>query len=402
MIKLPFGIFLALASLVACVPKPEASRSPVVERDVAAMATSMVGASMLDVDRYTPSATLSGCPGKNEFPAKVVETPKLKSALEQAQNYSNSNGGLAMLVVQDGNLIFENYAEQASVQARTESLSMMKTVTAVMVGIAIERGVINSADESIGNHLVEWKDDPRGQITFRQLLTMSSGLQHYPFGVPGGEIEKLLYSTDINAVALGYPLAGAPGSAFLYNNVNSQLIGVAIDRALRKQGLAGFPAFMHENLWCPLRNGEATLWLDREGGSPHYYSGLQATARDWARLGELIRNQGKAGNRQIVASPWIDQMLKPSETNPAYGLHIWRGAAWQKVRKYDPATPFGVTHSEPYLVPDVYFLDGFGGQRVYIIPSRGLTIVRTGEVSMAYDDPVIVNFILSPLDPKNS
>lgn len=398
MSKLPFGIFLTLAGFVACVPKPEAGPIPVAERDIAVKAATMTGASVLDVDRYTPSAALPGCSGKNDFPTKAHVTRKLKSALEQALSYSHSHGGLAMLVIQDGNLIFENYADKFSVQARTESLSMMKSVTSVMVGIAIDKSIINSVDESISSYLVEWKDDPRGQITFRQLLTMSSGLQHYPFGVPGGEAEKLLYSADINAIALGYPLAETPGTGFLYNNVNSQLVGVAIDRALRKQGRAGFASFMRENLWCPLGNGDATLWLDREGGSPHFYAGLQATARDWARLGELIRNRGEAGNHQIVAKSWIDQMLKPSDKNPAYGLHIWRGAAWQKVRKYNPATRFGVTHREPYLVPDVYFLDGFGGQRVYVIPSRSLTIVRTGEVSMAYDDAIIVNLILAAFD----
>ena len=357
----------------------------------------MVGASVLDVDRYTPSAVLAGCPRKNDFPVEEIGDPELQSAIEQAQAYSDSQHGLALIIIRDGSIIYENRAENVSIKTRTESFSMMKTVTALMTGIAIDKGIIKSVDDPVGDYLLPWRDDPRGQITFRQLLTMSSGLQHYPFGAPGGELEKLLYSNDINAVAARNPLADTPGTAFLYNNVNSQLIGAAIDGSLRRRGAPGFAAFMQEKLWCPLGNDQATLWLDRNNGSPHYYAGLQANARDWARVGELIRNQGKVGSRQIVSEKWISEMLKPSAQNPAYGLHIWRGAAWQKIRKYAPSSAFGVPHSEAYLAPDVYFLDGFGGQRVYIIPSRKLTIVRVGEVSMTYDDSIIVNLILAAM-----
>lgn len=388
-------ILLGLAGLVACMPQLETSNLPITERNIAAKAATMTGASVLDTDRYTPSAVLAGCSEENQFPIEKIGSAELKSAIEQAQTYSDSQRGLALMIVRNGSIIYENHAENVSIKTRTESFSMMKTVTALMTGIAIDKGIIKSIDDPVGDYLKQWQDDPRGQITLRQLLTMSSGLQHYPFGVPGGEIERLLYSTDINAVALRNPLTGSPGAVFHYNNVNSQLIGSAIDNALRRQGSSGFARFMQENLWCPLGNGEATLWLDRENGSPHYYAGLQATSHDWARIGEMIRNRGKLGSRQIVSEKWISEMLKPSDQNPAYGLHIWRGAEWQQIRKYDPSSAFGVPHRQAYLAPDVYFFDGFGGQRVYIIPSHNLTIVRVGEVSMTYDDSVIVNLILA-------
>ncbi|MEP2101231.1 MAG: serine hydrolase [Parasphingorhabdus sp.] len=397
MIYLRYLMLLALNGTVACSPNLNVPSQPIPERDIAAKAAAMAGASILDIDLYTPSAVLPGCSGKNELVVRTIESPTLQSALQQAQAYSDSQSGLALMVIHQDALIYESYADNVSVRSRTESFSMMKSVTSLMVGIALEKGVIKNVDDPIGNYLDEWRNDPRERITIRQLLTMSSGLQSFPFGVPGGETEKLLYSTNINAVALGYPLSGTPGAVFQYNNVNSQLIGAAIDRSLRRQGNGSFAKFMQENLWCPLGNGEATLWLDRKGGSPHFYSGLQASARDWARLGELIRNQGKVGVKQIVPQNWISEMLRPSDTNPAYGLHIWRGQAWQNVRKYDPASSFGVSHSEAYLAPDVYFFDGFGGQRVYIIPSENLTIVRVGEASMTYDDSIIVNLLLAAI-----
>lgn len=392
--KLRLSILIALTGLGACISRPQTTAPANAERDIVARATEMAGASILDVDRYTPSVSIVGC-ADDRLITTSPGNEKLEKALKAAQSYSDSQNGTSLIVLRDGHIIHESYAANVGAQSRTESLSMMKTVTALTMGLAIEEGIFKSVDDPIGNHLAEWSDDPRGAITLRQLLTMSSGLKLFPFGVPGGESQKLLYSRDINAVALSFPLSSEPGSAFQYNNVNSQLVGMALDRKVRQHGYAGFAEFMQKTLWCPLDNDRATLWLDRNGGAPHFYAGLQATARDWARVGELIRNQGKIGTKQIISGNWISEMLKPSSVNPAYGLHIWRGAAWQKVRKYDPDSPFGIAHAEPYLAPDVYFLDGFGGQRVYIIPSRKLTIVRTGEVSMTYDDSIIVNLILS-------
>jgi CubicO group peptidase (beta-lactamase class C family) len=372
--------------------------APITERDIAATAASFAGASVLDVARYTPSATLAGCAHapKKHGPAPLSQ--KMQQALAAAQAYSDSQNGIALMVVKDGRIVHESYRKNANAQTQTESLSMMKSVTALATGIAIDKGIISSVDDPIGKYLTEWRGDKRGEITLRELLTMSSGLKLFPFADAGGPGQKLAFSADIKAVALAYPLSGKPGGAFQYNNVNSQLVGTIIDRQVRKHGYSGFPDFLQQTFWCPLRNGRATLWLDRNGGSPHYYAGLQANIHDWARIGELIRNNGKSGNRQIVSKSWITEMLAPSASNPAYGLHIWRGSPWQKIRKYDPSATFGVAHAEPYRAHDVYFFDGFGGQRVYIIRSQKLTIVRVGDVSMTYDDSVIVNQILGGLE----
>lgn len=388
------AFLLAVAVLGACAPQPEINTPAVTERDVIARASEMEGISILDVDRFTPSASIAGC-ANDAWTTTAPGNEKMAEALKAAQSYSDSQNGTSLIVLRDGNVIHEKYATKVGAQSRTESLSMMKTVTALAVGLAVDEGIFRSVDDPIGNYVVEWRDDPRGAITLRQLLTMHSGLELFPFGVPGGESQKLLYARDINAVALNFPLSSAPGTAFQYNNVNSQLTGMAIDRKVREHDYFGFVDFMQRKLWCPLGNADATLWLDRKGGTPHFFAGLQATARDWVRVGELIRNQGKVGTKQIVPEKWISEMLRPSAANSAYGLHIWRGAAWQKIRKYDPSSPFGMAHTEPYLASDVYFLDGFGGQRVYVIPSRKLTIVRTGEVSMTYNDSIIVNLLLS-------
>lgn len=404
MFKVNLMITLATATMVqACASPSVADRNISTVGKSGAAADKIADASpasqspsdVITLDSFQPRALLGGCAVRALPRFDGTLSPELESAIAEARAYSAAQKGVSLMIVRDGKVIHESYEGKADATTLTDSYSMMKSVTAIMVGIAMEKGLIGSLDDKIAQYLSEWKADPRGQITLRQLLTMQSGLKLYPFGDPDGESMKLLFSSDINKVALGTPLQDEPGSIFRYNNINSQIVGTIVDRAARAKGVTGFVDMLNNDLWCPLGNDEAALWIDREGGSPHYFAGAFARSADWARIGELVRNKGAANGKQIVSPKWISAMSSPSAKNPAYGLHVWLGKAWQQQRKYSPESPAAVFHSAPYLADDVLFFDGFGGQRVYVIPSRKLTIVRTGFVNFAYDDAMIVNLILA-------
>lgn len=352
---------------------------------------------VITLNSFHPRAVLGGC-SVHSLPRFNDALPrKLEMAIAQVRAYSAAEKGVSLMIVHDGKVIHESYEAGTDSSTLTDSYSMMKSVTGIMVGIALEKGLIASLDDRSDKYLSEWVDDPRGKITLRQLLTMQSGLKLYPFGDPAGESMKLMFSSDISRVALETPLQDEPGGMFRYNNVNSQVVGTIIDRAAKAKGMTGFIDMLNHDFWCPLGNDQAALWLDREGGSPHYFAGAFARAADWARIGELVRNQGVTHGQHIVSQEWISAMISPSAQNPAYGLHIWLGKAWQRQRKYSPENSASVLHSAPYLADDVFFFDGFGGQRVYVIPSRKLTIVRTGFVNFDYDDSIIVNMLLDAL-----
>lgn len=388
----------------ACVSTPVTDHVPSItahdaaqEKTASENLSSPPSPDVLTLDSFQPRAVLAGC-NVRALPHFNEALPrKLETAIAQARAYSAAQKGVSLMIVHDGKVIHESYEGEADGSTLTDSYSMMKSVTGIMVGIALEKGLIGSLGDRSDQYLSEWVDDPRGQITLRQLLTMQSGLKLYPFGDPAGESMKLMLSSDISRVALETPLQDEPGAMFRYNNVNSQIVGTIIDRAAKAKGMTGFVDILNNDFWCPLGNGEAALWLDREGGSPHYFAGAFARAADWARIGELVRNQGAAQGQQIVSPEWISAMTSPSTKNSAYGLHIWLGKAWQRQRKYSQESPASVLHSAPYLVDDVVFFDGFGGQRVYVIPSRKLTIVRTGFVNFNYDDSIIVNTLLAVL-----
>jgi CubicO group peptidase (beta-lactamase class C family) len=152
-------------------------------------------------------------------------------------------------------------------------------------------------------------------------------------------------------------------------------------------------------LWKPLGNADAAVWLDRPGGRPHYNSSLFASAQDWLNIGQLILNEGRANNRQVVPRSWIKTMTTPSAINPNYGM-LWMGSPFVAERRYAKDVNYIVKASAPYAAADTMFLDGYGGQRVYIVPSKKLVIVRIGIAQRNdWDDAALPNIVMAGL-PK--
>ena len=396
-----FGATLAAVSLLlaacgaATLPPLQTTIDP--EQSAAVLAANgkrLAGATPLDVDRYQPLVRVAGC--RRQGIPSGMPPARVVAGLDSALGYHRQKGGIGLAIWLDGKLIFEAYDKGANLATRTETFSMHKSLLALVVGAAIEDGVLPHKDVPVGNYLPEWANDPRGKIPLSSFLNMESGLELFPLGGPNsGKAMSLMMSGDITAVALGHGAVEAPHKTFRYNNANSQIVGTVLDRALRSAGhKGGYPAYLSEKIWCPLGNGDGALWFDREGGAPHYFAGMQASLRDWLRLGIMMANGGKANDKQLVPASWIAKMRTPAPNNPNYGLHLWLGAPADGKRAYSPESPMKVPHSEAYLADDVMFFDGFGGQRVYIVPSRKLVIARTSMVDFSYDDSVIINAVL--------
>ena len=345
-------------------------------------------ASVLEVERYRPNYTLKGCSGA-PLP-RTAPGGRLAEAIARAQAYSDEQRGLGLIVMRGGVLLHESYAEGVDGSTPWASASMMKSLVALLYGIAIEEGVIGSLDDRVGDYLSEWDDDPRGNITLRQLMTMSAGLGQSNF-------MEILLSPDIGQAALKVARTGEPDTEFSYNNAITKLLTLALDRQLAAKGKGSMLSYLEEKLWCPLGNGDARVWVDQQGEA-RGYAGLHAGLMDYARVGEMIRRGGKMGGKPIVPASWIAEMATPSKVNPQYGLQVWLGRAHTAQRAYSAANPIKVPHAEPFLAEDIIYFDGFGGQRVYVIPSRQLVIARFGEVNLAYDDSFIPNLLVGALD----
>jgi CubicO group peptidase (beta-lactamase class C family) len=317
-------------------------------------------------------------------------------ALSEAQAYSDQLGGSALCIWRAGHLVYESYAAGVDATTPLTTYSMAKSVLGLVYGLALEDGVVGSLDDAVGLYIDEWRGDPRGAITVRQLLQMRSGLKLYSLARREPEAIALLSGDHVTETALATPLERPPGALFEYANVNSQLAGTALDRALRRRGLAGYSDYLERKLWRPLGQGAATLSVEFPGGEPRFFAGLQATAHDWLRLGVMFAQEGRFAGRAIVPAGWIRQMAAPS-ANPNYGIQLWRGSPWAAQRSYGPGTPQTVACKEPYLASDMVFFDGSGGQRVYVSAGLRLVIVRTGKMSWDWEDSSLPNTIIRGL-----
>jgi CubicO group peptidase (beta-lactamase class C family) len=134
------------------------------------------------------------------------------------------------------------------------------------------------------------------------------------------------------------------------------------------------------------------VYLDREGGEAHGFCCFFATARDWARVGQLFLDDGRVGVTQVVPDDWLDHMTLPSKNNLDYGWQIWRaedgpGSTARKERKED------------FVDPRTFWLAGRGDQKVYVLPDEDAVIVRIGEEPEDWDDSVLPNLLARALKP---
>lgn len=313
-----------------------------------------------------------------------------RQALSRASEYARSRQTQALFIWRKGKLELAEFGEGTSPTDFVNSYYLHFPVLQMLFGIAIQEGRIHSIDDPVERYLPEWAGQPRGKVTLRQMLTMSAGLEMYhDSSDPKSKAGRLFFGSDSTTAALEYQAIEEPGKNFAYNYLIPELLGIVLERAVKTR----YSEYLSSRLWKPLGNADAVVWLDRPGGRPHYNSAIFATAEDWLNVGKLILANGRVGKRQVVPAEWIALMKEPG-ASPNYGM-LWLGTSYVPVRSLAPDVAYKVNSSAPYLADDLIFLDGYGGQRVYIVPSEDLVIVRIGYTRKDWDDAILPNIILA-------
>lgn len=354
----------------------------------------VMGKPITDVSVFTPAEAVKGCPGPALAAAPEGTLPA--ATFTAMQDWSKKHGGVGLVVLVNGQLAGEAYARGMTAQSRTQSNSMHKSVVAMLMGAALADGIVKSADDPVGNYIPALKDDPRGKITLRQLLSMSSGLKNPSMAKMESPALELMLG-NVSAGALSLPIETEPGT-FNYNNANLQLAGTALANAVQRAGKGRYADYLSQKVWCPLGNRDGQLWLEFADGQPRYFAYLNASLQDWARVGELLRRGGEWNGQQLIPTDWIAAITAPSAGNANYGMGIWRGSPYLPKRRYSKEVAMTVPQREAFLADDVVYFDGFGGQRVYVVPSAGLVIVRAGEPVKDWDESALVNLALRGLE----
>ena len=337
-----------------------------------------------------PQTRVAGAAQVGDIPTGESTTLAAKR-LAAAEALASKTSSVALLVWHRGALRYEKYWPPFDATTRTNPNSMHKAVLALAIGAAVTDGVIPSLDSKASRWLTEWQGDARRDVTVEDLLRMHSGIELPRFGT--WKATKLLLGSDLPGAVLSLGYSRAPGTYFEYNNASSQLLLLLVERATGQR----YADYLASRLWQPLGAAEAALWMDREGGVPRGFCCLLASARDWLRVGLLLAADGKVGERQLITSEWVQAMKTPSSTNPNFGMHLWLGSPPTKERKYNDYS-VKAFHSEKFLADDIYYIDGFGGQRVYVVPSRDLIVVRTGISQLDWDDAPLINMIIRAAD----
>lgn len=273
----------------------------------------------------------------------------------------------ALLVVRDGAVVAERYAEGFSRETPFLSWSMAKSVTATMVGAAALHGLVET-----GNPLpvAEWRaKDPRSAITWNDALQMQTGLSFdETYADPLSDATQMLFRAgDAGRFAARKGLAHPPGAAWSYSSGTSNLLQRSLRAALESRGV-DYHRFAREALFEPLGAASFVMEPDASGtfiGSSFIY----ATARDWAKLGLLYLNDGVADGRRLLPEGWSRYVATPaSASDGVYGAQFWLNRPGANGRE----------QYMPGVSDDAYLMAGHEGQYVVIIPERRLVIVRTG------------------------
>jgi len=273
----------------------------------------------------------------------------------------------AILVVQDGRIVAERYAPGFGEATRFAGWSMTKSVLGALVGVLVGEGRLSLRDVEL---MPGWRrPDPRAAITLEDLLRMRSGLgfsEEYA-DLASDVIEMLFNQDDAAAYAASRPLIATPGTEWSYSSGTTNILSAIVRRSI---GDADYPSWPRRALFAPLGMQGALMEPDISGTFVAS-SFMLATARDWARFGQLYLQDGVWDGRRLLPEGWVSFGTTPTPQSPdgIYGAHWWLGLKPELG---------GGSAVAARLPPDTFFAVGHEAQVLTVIPSRRLVVVRLG------------------------
>lgn len=280
----------------------------------------------------------------------VSETKKLKETHEEFET-------IAFLIIKNGKIWYENYAEEYSKKSKTNSFSMAKSFTVSLLFKAIQDGYIKSLDQPITDFFTDFNGEFASKCTVGDLASMSSGLnwdeQYYsPFSMTA----KSYYDSNIRDLIKSLAIEDQPGQSFEYLSGNTQLLGMIIEKSTGQS----LSAYLSQSFWRPLGMNDFALWqLDGvKSGMEKSYCCIATNARNFAKLGQLYLQDGEWNGEQILKSKFVQKAIHPRfEQSPQYGYGFWLS---------------------DYKNKNIFAMRGILGQYVIGIPEDDLLIVRLG------------------------
>ncbi len=294
-----------------------------------------------------------------------------EQGLKDIKAFFASSGSKALLVWHAGALQLELYAPDTQAGDLLDATGLMPAVMVLLTGQALRDGILPGLDTGIATWIPEWAGDDRGRVTVRHLLEGTSGLAR-PAAPPAGEAISWTLSAT---------LAAEPGSRFAPHRFEAQVLGLVLSRA------AGMPAadLLSDRLWRPLGARPGQLTAGGTDGAAYLDCCVKATARDWLRPGMLLLDGGVVGGAQLVPTPWIDEMQRPTVFTRHDGWRVRLGWPFEARN--------GNGARKPFVDGDTIFVSGDEGSRLYVSKGRDLVVLRLGSVVPDWDESALPNLV---------
>lgn len=314
-------------------------------------------------------------------------TPLARASVETSFTYEHEGRRLdvndylgrqrvtGLLVIKDDAVVLERYQYGRGPATRFLSASMAKSVIGVLIGIALEEGHIRSLDDLAQVYVPALAGNPYGETSIRDLLQMSSGVrfseQYDGRDDLGALIEDTIGHRSPGAAAALQPYRErrvAPGKVFYYSSADTQALGLV----LRGATGSSVADYLSERIWQPMGAQDDASWLVDAAGQEAAFAFLHATLADFGRLGMLLANEGRVGDRQLIPAAWVRQSTTATQAHAqpfvassyfGYGNQFWVFPGPQRR----------------------FALIGVRGQVIFVDPALRLVLVQTAVWKSAGD-----------------
>ncbi|HEY0261502.1 MAG TPA: serine hydrolase, partial [Chitinophagales bacterium] len=262
-------------------------------------------------------------------------------------------------------LVYEWYENGYSDSSYTNPFSATKSVVGILTGVALKEGKIKSLDEPIANYLPEYRDSARSLITFKNLLTMSSGLNYYDNALnPFGSLAHLYYGRNVRKFINTLKVEKMAGSNWRYKNADTEILSIAVANAVGMK----LSDYASQKLWQPIGAERDAKWViddQKNNAVEKAYCCFYTNAHDLAKVGMLYEHHGNVRGTQIVDSSYVQAAIQPVNIPNA-----------EKGGK--PQNHYGYSWWTENVDND-FHMDGMRGQYVIVLPKDDIIVVRLGK-----------------------
>ena len=271
---------------------------------------------------------------------------------------------VSFLVIRNDSILYETYRGGWNDTLTSNLFSATKSIVGLLVGIAIDEGKIGSVDDKVVKYIPEYNRGKQKDITIRNLLTMSAGMDwDEAYASLFSVTTHGYYGNDLYNLIMSLDIVDTPGVQYSYRSGETQLLSFAVEAATGET----ISRYAEKTLWQPMMAGQDAFWLlDKKDGDEKSLCCSHTTARDAARFGRLMLNKGNWNGRQLVSKEYIEEAMTPAS---------YLKDQWGK----DPLSYYGFqTWIMDYKGEKCPYFRGMLGQYIIAIPSKNAIVVRLG------------------------